>query len=97
MICRISLGVFSGSLCTNSNWFAFKDDRVANERSTSSLASPSPKTEVTGVINSGSDDNVIVGEDDDLVDTLQKQGQYQKTLHFSTPQEKLDTLKQITT
>ena len=69
-ICCISLGVFSGSLYTNSNWFAFEDDRVANERSTSSLASPSPKTEVTGVINGGSDDNVIVGEDDDLVDTV---------------------------
>ena len=69
MICCISLGVFSGSLHTNSNWFAFEDDRVANERSTSSLVSPSPKTEVTGVINGGSNDNVFVGEDDDLVDT----------------------------
>ena len=62
------LGIIS-SLYTNSNWFAFEDDRVANERSTSSLAPPSPNTEVTGVINGGSDNNVIVGEDDDLVDT----------------------------
>nr|XP_023919569.1 serine/threonine-protein phosphatase 6 regulatory subunit 3 isoform X1 [Quercus suber] len=59
----------SGSLFTNSNWFAFEDDRVANERSTGSHASPSPNTEETCVINGGSDDNVIVGEDDDLVDT----------------------------
>ena len=66
MICCISLGVFSGSLYTNSNWFAFKDDRVASERSTSSFVSLSPNTEVTGVINGGSDDNVIDGEDDDL-------------------------------
>uniref|UniRef100_A0A7N2LRD3 Retrovirus-related Pol polyprotein from transposon TNT 1-94 n=1 Tax=Quercus lobata TaxID=97700 RepID=A0A7N2LRD3_QUELO len=66
----VSLGVFSGSLYTNSNWFAFEDDRVANECSTSSLASPSPKTKVTGVISGGSDNNVIVGEDDDLVDTV---------------------------
>ena len=70
-ICYISLGVFSGcSLYTNSNWFAFEDDRVANERLTSSLASPSPKTKVTGVINGGNDDNVIVGEDDDLLKVL---------------------------
>ena len=62
------LGIIS-SLYTNSNWFAFEDDRVANERSTSSLAPPSPNTEVTGVINGGSDNNIIVGEDDDLVDT----------------------------
>jgi serine/threonine-protein phosphatase 6 regulatory subunit 3 len=59
----------SGSLFTNSNWFAFEDDRVANERSTGSLASPSPNTEGGDVINGGSDDNVIVGEDDELVDT----------------------------
>ena len=69
MICCISWGVCSGSLFTNSNWFAFEDDRVANERSTGSHASPSPNTEETCVINGGSDDNVIVGEDDDLVDT----------------------------
>ena len=69
MICCISLGVFSGSLYTNSNWFAFEDDRVANERSTGSPVSPSPNTEVTGVINGVCDDNVIDGEDDDLVDT----------------------------
>lgn len=63
------LGICSGSLFTNSNWFAFEDDRVANERSTGSLASPSPNTEGDDVINGGSDDNVIVGEDDELVDT----------------------------
>ncbi|KAK2644783.1 hypothetical protein Ddye_019978 [Dipteronia dyeriana] len=58
----------SGSLFTNSNWFAFEDDRVSNERSTGSLASPSPNTEETGAINDGGDE-VIVGEDDDLEDT----------------------------
>ncbi|KAH7568460.1 hypothetical protein JRO89_XS06G0002700 [Xanthoceras sorbifolium] len=59
----------SGSLFTNSNWFAFEDDRVSNERSTGSLASPSPITEETGATNGGGDDEVIVGEDDDLDDT----------------------------
>ncbi|XP_042519140.1 serine/threonine-protein phosphatase 6 regulatory subunit 2-like [Macadamia integrifolia] len=58
----------SGTLFTNSNWFAFEDDRISSERSNGSLASPSPNAE-TGVISSGSDDEVIVGEDDDLGDT----------------------------
>ncbi|XP_043700614.1 serine/threonine-protein phosphatase 6 regulatory subunit 3-like [Telopea speciosissima] len=58
----------SGSLFTNSNWFALEDDRIASERSSGSLASPSPNAE-TGVITSSSDDEVIAGEDDDLADT----------------------------
>ncbi|KAF1890646.1 hypothetical protein Lal_00013241 [Lupinus albus] len=60
----------SGSLFTNSNWFAFEEDReqVANERSTGSLTSPSPNAEEESVIASG-DDDVVTGEDEDLVDT----------------------------
>ncbi|RDY01556.1 Serine/threonine-protein phosphatase 6 regulatory subunit 3, partial [Mucuna pruriens] len=59
----------SGSLFTNSNWFAFEEDRdrVANERSTGSLASPSPNAE-EGIINAVGDD-VIAGEDEELADT----------------------------
>ncbi|XP_026383718.1 serine/threonine-protein phosphatase 6 regulatory subunit 2-like isoform X2 [Papaver somniferum] len=48
------------SLFTNSNWFAFEEDRAANERS---------NAEKPGPLSSSSDDEVIVGEDDDLVDT----------------------------
>lgn len=55
---------FSGSLFTNSNWFAFEDDRVSHERAAGSLASPSPNTEVTSVTNGGGHDQVTVGEDD---------------------------------
>ncbi|KAJ1414402.1 SIT4 phosphatase-associated protein family [Sesbania bispinosa] len=60
----------SGSLFTNSNWFAFEEDRdrVANERSTGSIASPSPNAE-EGANNSSGDDNVTAGEDEDLADT----------------------------
>ena len=62
--------VCSGSLFTNSNWFAFEDDRVSNERSTGPLTSASPNTEGAGVVNGdGEDDEVVVGEDDDLDDT----------------------------
>ncbi|XP_058071575.1 uncharacterized protein LOC131220763 isoform X2 [Magnolia sinica] len=61
----------SGSLFTNSNWFAFEDNRVVNERSSGSLSSPSPSMEETGPMgsSSSSDDEVAVGGDDDLVDT----------------------------
>ncbi|KAK9155173.1 hypothetical protein Sjap_002653 [Stephania japonica] len=58
----------SASLFTNSNWFAFEDDQMANERSSGSPASPSPNTEA-GIASSSSDDEVVVGEDDELVDT----------------------------
>ncbi|KAI4297048.1 hypothetical protein L6164_036957 [Bauhinia variegata] len=61
----------SGPLFKNSNWFAFEDDRIANERSAGAIASPSSNAEVTetGVTDGSGDDNVVVGEDEDLVDT----------------------------
>ncbi|KAK9132684.1 hypothetical protein Scep_012212 [Stephania cephalantha] len=58
----------SASLFTNSNWFAFEDDQIANERSSGSPASPSPNAEA-GIASSSSNDEVVVGEDDDLIDT----------------------------
>ncbi|XP_020203887.1 serine/threonine-protein phosphatase 6 regulatory subunit 3 isoform X1 [Cajanus cajan] len=59
----------SGSLFTNSNWFAFEEDRdrVANERSTGSLASPSPNAE-EGIVKASGDD-IIAVEDEELADT----------------------------
>ncbi|KAL1320592.1 uncharacterized protein [Arachis hypogaea] len=60
----------SGSLFTNSNWFAFEEDRdrAVNERSTASLASSSPNAEESA-INTSRDDNVTGGEDEELADT----------------------------
>ncbi|KAG0485307.1 hypothetical protein HPP92_009386 [Vanilla planifolia] len=52
----------SSSLFTNSNWFAFEDERAVNDRSTGSLASPSP--------NSDDADEVVVGESEDLADKM---------------------------
>ncbi|KAK3026808.1 hypothetical protein RJ639_041880 [Escallonia herrerae] len=72
----------SGSLFTNSNWFAFEDDRIGNERSTGSVASPSPNTEGMGVSNEGGDDEVVVDEDDDLADTATSE----------VPEPKLDVM-----
>ncbi|MED6119415.1 hypothetical protein PIB30_011780 [Stylosanthes scabra] len=60
----------SGSLFTNSNWFAFEEDRdrAVNERSTASLTSSSPNAE-EGATNTSRDDNVTAGEDEELADT----------------------------
>ncbi|MCD7465177.1 hypothetical protein HAX54_000742 [Datura stramonium] len=52
----------SGSLFTNSNWFAFEDDRIIREQ-IGLVASPSPNTEDTNVIRSSTNN------DDDLADT----------------------------
>ncbi|KAG0487056.1 hypothetical protein HPP92_009151 [Vanilla planifolia] len=52
----------SSSLFTNSNWFAFEDERAVNDRSTGFLASPSP--------NSDDADEVVVGESEDLADEM---------------------------
>ncbi|XP_010519074.1 PREDICTED: serine/threonine-protein phosphatase 6 regulatory subunit 3 isoform X2 [Tarenaya hassleriana] len=63
----------SGSLFTNSNWFAFEDEREANERSMSSPAStPSPNAEwvTDGDGDGDGDGDVVIGEaDDDMEDT----------------------------
>ncbi|XP_052478902.1 uncharacterized protein LOC105776665 [Gossypium raimondii] len=60
----------SGSLFTNSNWFAFEDDRGSNDNPTGALPSASPNTEGAGVINGdGEDDKEVVGKGDDLDDT----------------------------
>lgn len=65
------LGLSSGSLFTNSNWFAFEEDRdrVANERSTGSLASPSPNAEEGGNYANENYNVTSGGEDEDLADT----------------------------
>ncbi|XP_059288401.1 uncharacterized protein LOC132041702 isoform X2 [Lycium ferocissimum] len=60
----------SGSLFTNSNWFAFEDDRTINDQSIGLVASPSPNTEDTNVIKlSTNDDAAVADEDEDLADT----------------------------
>ncbi|XP_044496129.1 serine/threonine-protein phosphatase 6 regulatory subunit 3 isoform X2 [Mangifera indica] len=57
------------SLFTNSNWFAFEEERITNDHSTASLASPFFNNEEAAVTKSGGDDVVVVGEADDLDDT----------------------------
>ncbi|KAL2473845.1 SIT4 phosphatase-associated family protein [Forsythia ovata] len=66
---RLGDGQDSGSLLTNSNWFAFEDERIVNELPTDSVPSPSSNVEGHEVVNGGADDEVIVDEDEDLADT----------------------------
>ena len=55
---------FSGSLFTNSNWFAFEEERVVHERSTDAVASPSPDTEATPGGTTGGDNEPTSNETD---------------------------------
>ncbi|CAI9760066.1 unnamed protein product [Fraxinus pennsylvanica] len=59
----------SGSLLTNSDWFAFEDERIVNELPTDPVPSPSSNIEGLEVVNGGADDEVNVNEDEDLAGT----------------------------
>ncbi|XP_076908816.1 uncharacterized protein LOC143565847 [Bidens hawaiensis] len=58
------------SLFTNSNWFAFEEERAAHEQSTSAVASQPPDIDSTTVGNDGGGDEVTSTENDKgLVDS----------------------------
>ncbi|XP_058101752.1 uncharacterized protein LOC131245949 isoform X1 [Magnolia sinica] len=62
------------SLFTNSNWFAFQDDRTANESLSTSLSERMDEISLGGTMTvanggSGSDDEVVVGVDEELVES----------------------------
>ncbi|XP_039071741.1 uncharacterized protein LOC120218925 [Hibiscus syriacus] len=69
VISSLRLGDEQGSLFTNSNWFAFEDDRIGNAHAASSPTEVMNGTTNGG--NSGSDDEVVVGEEDELNDNKQ--------------------------
>ncbi|KAL6651397.1 hypothetical protein ACP70R_010322 [Stipagrostis hirtigluma subsp. patula] len=52
----------SSSLFTNSNWFAFDEDKTLNDGSVGSEASPSPNSEVSSPKVDDENDEVILGE-----------------------------------
>ncbi|KAL2474943.1 SIT4 phosphatase-associated family protein [Abeliophyllum distichum] len=58
----------SGSLFTNSNWFAYEDERTVNEQSTDLVASASPNIETGEIVNGGNADDTIINEGKDLAD-----------------------------
>ncbi|KAL5565684.1 hypothetical protein UlMin_028848 [Ulmus minor] len=69
VISSLRLGDDQGSLFTNSNWFAFQDDRVGNAPTGTSPSEMMEEINLNGTANGGnssSDDEVVVGEDDEF-------------------------------
>ncbi|KAM7496794.1 hypothetical protein LguiA_021208 [Lonicera macranthoides] len=71
VISSLRLGDDQGSLFTNSNWFAFQDDRVGDEEMSMSPPELMDEINLNGSSsgrNTNTDDEVVVGEDE-LVET----------------------------
>ncbi|GMY10332.1 serine/threonine-protein phosphatase 6 regulatory subunit 2-like isoform X1 [Fagus crenata] len=71
VISSLRLGDDQGSsLFTNSNWFAFQDDRIGNAPvSTSEMLADINLNGTANGGNSSSDDEVVVGEDEELAES----------------------------
>ncbi|KAL8092399.1 uncharacterized protein LOC141689584 isoform X2 [Apium graveolens] len=73
VISSLRLGDDQGSLFTNSNWFAFQDDRVGDAALSTSPNEIMDDINLKGATyssgNSSSDDEVVVGEDDELAES----------------------------
>ncbi|PKI63854.1 hypothetical protein CRG98_015737 [Punica granatum] len=70
VISSLRLGDDQGSLFTNSNWFAFQDERMGTATLGSSSAEMMDEINLNGAANVGnsssSDDEVVLGEDEDM-------------------------------
>ncbi|KAA3468793.1 serine/threonine-protein phosphatase 6 regulatory subunit 3-like isoform X2 [Gossypium australe] len=74
VISSLRLSDDQGSLFTNSNWFAFQDDKIGNEPMATSPTEVFDDVNLNGTANGGnssSDDEVIVGEEDELNESKQ--------------------------
>ncbi|KAL3530565.1 hypothetical protein ACH5RR_009887, partial [Cinchona calisaya] len=72
VISSLRLGDDQGSLFTNSNWFAFQDDRAGDAPMSTSATDMMDEINLNGASNgsnSGSDDEVVVGVDEELADS----------------------------
>ncbi|XP_059297542.1 uncharacterized protein LOC132050338 isoform X3 [Lycium ferocissimum] len=73
VISSLRLGDEQGSsLFTNSNWFAFQDDRLGDAPMNTSPTEAMEEINLNGTSNGGnsnSDDEVVVGEEDDLAES----------------------------
>ncbi|KAL5832887.1 hypothetical protein ACOSQ3_016561 [Xanthoceras sorbifolium] len=73
VISSLRLGDDQGSsLFTNSNWFAFQDDRIGDAPVSTSPSEMMDEINLNGTANGGnssSDDEVVVGEDDELTES----------------------------
>ncbi|KAL8141543.1 hypothetical protein V2J09_014575 [Rumex salicifolius] len=84
VISSLRLGDDQGSLFTNSNWFTFRDESLDD---TATSAALSDKIDVINLNenrgDSSSDDEVVVGEDDELIDTKDYNSPFQTPI-FNT-------------
>ncbi|XP_049353893.1 uncharacterized protein LOC125818417 isoform X2 [Solanum verrucosum] len=72
VISSLRLADDQGSLFTNSNWFAFQDDRIGDTSMSTSPADVMEDINLNGMSNSSnsnSDDEVVVGEEDELAES----------------------------
>ncbi|XP_059314622.1 uncharacterized protein LOC132065310 isoform X2 [Lycium ferocissimum] len=72
VISSLRLADDQGSLFTNSNWFAFQDDRIGDASMSTSPADAMEDINLNGTSNgskSNSDDEVVVGEEDELAES----------------------------
>ncbi|PSR95196.1 Serine/threonine-protein phosphatase 6 regulatory subunit like [Actinidia chinensis var. chinensis] len=72
VISSLRLGGDQGSLFTNSNWFAFQDDRITDAPVSTSLAEMMDEINLNGTSNNGnssSDDEVVVDGDEELAES----------------------------
>ncbi|KAK2980557.1 hypothetical protein RJ640_006050 [Escallonia rubra] len=73
VISSLRLGDDQGSsLFTNSNWFAFQDNRIGNAPMSTSPSDMMDEINLNGATNGGnssSDDEVVVGEDEELAES----------------------------
>ncbi|XP_073146639.1 uncharacterized protein [Henckelia pumila] len=70
VISSLRLGDEQGSLFTNSNWFAFQDERAGEDSPIGSDMMDDINLNGTAINgNSSSDDEVVVGEDEDLTES----------------------------
>nr|GMD17582.1 serine/threonine-protein phosphatase 6 regulatory subunit 3-like isoform X1 [Ipomoea batatas] len=69
VVSSLRLGDDQGSLFTNSNWFAFQDDRIGGAPMSTSASDLMEEINLNGAPNGGSsnsDDEVVVGAEDEL-------------------------------
>ncbi|GFP95963.1 serine/threonine-protein phosphatase 6 regulatory subunit 3 [Phtheirospermum japonicum] len=80
----------SGSLFTNSNWFAFEDEKTGDEHSSDPITSSSPNSEPPESVKEA-DNDVTVEEDEDLTDTATSESPEPKP----TPDENTETTTKL--
>ncbi|KAK4785588.1 hypothetical protein SAY86_002277 [Trapa natans] len=96
VVSSLTLGDHQGSLFTNSNWFAFQDERIGSTMLGSSSTEMMEDINLNGTAysgNSSSDDEVVLGEDEDMTGgKLASNGVSTSELHPTNEPTSSDTI-----